>query len=230
MGWAQMVQGGINIGTALIQGRQQANELRTQAEIEGRNIELAKANRDIVNRQYSAREESMRRSARQALGAQRAAIAQSGTGFSGSNLDIMKQSTANAELDALNLRYAGQIEDASMQNDITMREWNKANLRRAAKNTMKMRWHNAGAALFGANQVSGTNANGGITQTSTPTLASGSYGQGSAFGFGNNVDNFSGSNYGLSSGFGSINKGMGFTPGSSGWSKSTFGSGFGGSY
>lgn len=228
MGWAQMVQGGINIGTELIKGRQQANELRTQAELEGRNIELAKQNREIVNRQYSAREEAMRRSARQALGAQRAAIAQSGTGFSGSNLDIMKQSTANAELDALNLRYAGQLEDASMQNDITMRQFNKDNLRRAAKNTMKMRWHNAGAALFGANTVNSNNANGGITQSSTPTLSGGSYGQGSAFGFGNNVDNFSGSNYGLSSGFGSINKGMGFNPGSSNWSKSTFGSGFGG--
>lgn len=228
MGWAQMVQGGINIGTELIKGRQQANELRTQAELEGRNIELAKQNREIVNRQYSAREEAMRRSARQVLGAQRAATAQSGTGFGGSNNDIMKKSTANAELDALNLRYAGQLEDASMQNDITMRQFNKDNLRRGAKNTMKMRWHNAGAALFGANTVSSNNANGGIAQTSTPTLSGGSYGQGSAYGFGNNVDTFSGSNYGLSSGFGSINKGMGFNPGSSNWSKSTFGSGMSG--
>lgn len=223
MGAMQIWQGVFNAVGQLIQGRQQANELRNQADVEQFNIDNAKQNLAITNRQTSAREEALRRSARQALGAQRAAIAQSGTGFGGSNAAIMQQSTANSELDALNLRYAGQLEAAGIQNEITMRQYNKTALRKSAKYAMRLRWHNAGAAIFGATTV---NQPGGTT---LPSTSSGAYGQGSLGNFGNNMDNFTGQSYNLSGGYGSINSSMGFSPGSSSWSQSNFGSGMGGS-
>lgn len=184
MGWAQMVQGIVNGVTQLIQGRQQANELRTQADIEQFNIDNQRLNAQRVATQTSAREEQIRREARIALGKQRAAIAQSGTGMGGSNSALMAQSTANAELDALNVRYAGELDRLGIENDILMRTFNKQLLRKGAKNAMRMRWHNAGAAMFGAGTVS---MQGG---SSMPAASAGGYGQGSMMSFGNNMSNF----------------------------------------
>lgn len=179
-----MVQGGFNAVTQLIQGRQEASRLRDQAALEQRSIDLANQNMEIAGRGGSAREEQLRRNIRQALGAQRAAIAQSGTGFGGSNAAIISQSTANAELDALNLRYAGQLERAGFQEEITMRTYNKAVLRKQAKTAMRMRWYNAAASFFGA---SGVSQQGG---SAMPTTNGGMYGQGAMSSFGNNLDNF----------------------------------------
>lgn len=188
----------------LVKGRQTANQLRDQAENEQYAADMAKANRDISARQYSAREEALRRSARQALGAQRAAIAESGTGFGGSNLAIQKQSTANAELDALNLRYQGALERVGFDAEISTRLYNKSALRKGASQAMRLRWFNAASAFFGGQGV-GTNVN------TAPTTAPGAYGQGSLGNFGNNTGGFtatgSSGGYtggGLSGGYGSI--------------------------
>lgn len=54
-------------------------------------------------------EESQRRSNRMLQGRQRAAIAASGGGYGGSNALLLDQSDANAELDALNIRYGGRL-------------------------------------------------------------------------------------------------------------------------
>lgn len=52
---------------------------------------------------------AQRRQARQVLGVQRAAIAQSGVGSGGSNRDVLERSETLAELDALNLAYEGTV-------------------------------------------------------------------------------------------------------------------------
>lgn len=196
MGWV----GAINAANELIKGRQQANELRDQAEGVQQKIDLAEKNREIQGQQYSAREEALRRNIRSSLGRQRAAIAESGTGFGGSNLQVAKQSEAAGELDALNLRYQGQLERIGLNVDIANLHQNKTNLRSAARAAMRLRWHNAAAAFWGA----------GTVNASQPTVSPGSYGQGSMGSFGNNVGNFtsgSGGGYtgsGLSGGYGSV--------------------------
>lgn len=188
---------------ALVQGRQEANDLRNQAQLQAREAEIGKENAAITARQYGAREEQIRRDARKALGAQRAAIAESGTGFGGSNAAIVKQSTTNAELDALNVRYSGALERAGILNNVAVNEYNVRSLRGAAKSAMRMRWFNAASAFFGGSSV-------GTKATTAPSTGSGAYGQGSLGQFGNNVGGFtSGSSggytgSGLSGGYGSI--------------------------
>jgi hypothetical protein len=59
--------------------------------------------------QSVAVEEAQRRQARQFLAMQSAAIGESGTGTGGSNRVLMQQSAIEAELEALNIRYAGQL-------------------------------------------------------------------------------------------------------------------------
>jgi hypothetical protein len=56
----------------------------------------------------SAAAEQQTREMRRNLGLQRAAIGESGFGYSGSLLDVSQQSAANADLDVLTLAYEGE--------------------------------------------------------------------------------------------------------------------------
>lgn len=69
----------------------------------------AEGNSRTAGDQAAAREIQVRRESAQTLGAQRAAIAESGTGLGGSNGLITAQDSALAELDALNTRYEGAL-------------------------------------------------------------------------------------------------------------------------
>jgi hypothetical protein len=83
------------------QGKSQSKLMRQQAR--------------VAEQQGLADEEAMRRQAREILGAQAAAMAQSGTGPGGSNELIARQSAALAELDALNIRYRGQMQAKALR-------------------------------------------------------------------------------------------------------------------
>ncbi len=74
-------------------------------------------NAAIEREQANQREEAKRRETRLLLGAQRAAFAQSGGGMGGSAADVMQQSAINAELDALTLRYEGEMRARGMESE-----------------------------------------------------------------------------------------------------------------
>lgn len=76
---------------------------------------LAQQGAEVELQQAGEREAAQRRQASQVLGAQRAALAQSGGGLGGSAADIMQQSSTNAELDALTTRYEGELRARGMQ-------------------------------------------------------------------------------------------------------------------
>lgn len=71
---------------------------------------ISKAQAKAIQGQTYLDEEAQRREAKMLLGAQAAAMAQSGTGIAGSNELVMRQSAALAELDALNIRYRGLMQ------------------------------------------------------------------------------------------------------------------------
>ena len=71
--------------------------------------QAARENAKAVGDQSAMREQAMRRESAQLLGAQRAAIAESGTGTGGSNGLIAAQDAALAELDAMTERYEGRL-------------------------------------------------------------------------------------------------------------------------
>jgi hypothetical protein len=147
---------------ALVQGRQERNAIDVQRDIEQFNIKTETQNAALVAQQTSAREEQQRRESRQLLGTQRAAIGQSGVGYGGSSADIIRQSTVSAELDSLNVRYAGDLERMGILNSIEMRKFNDANLKHAGKVAMRMRWVNAVGAFLGSNQMSRPNTGGAL--------------------------------------------------------------------
>ena len=140
-------------GSEMAKGRQARNAIDSQRDIEQFNIKVEKQNAMLVGQQASAREEQQRRESRQLLGTQRAAIGQSNVGFEGSSADIIRQSASSAELDALNVRYAGVLERSSILNSISMREYNDKLLKVQGKQAMRMRWLNALSGLVGGSST-----------------------------------------------------------------------------
>lgn len=88
----------------------QARAQDYQAQLDRRNEQIATNNAHAASDQANAREEAMRRRADAFMGEKMASIAQSGTGFDGSNLASIEQDRVNAELDALNIRYEGDTQ------------------------------------------------------------------------------------------------------------------------
>lgn len=137
---------------ALAQGAQDAGQARSEAAIAGYHASVAEQNARIAGQQTSAEEERVRRASRQAQGEQRAAIAQSGTGFGGSNADVMRQDAALAELDALNVQYAGDLERRGLLQEAEGHRYTQKSLKARAKSIMRTRWLSAigaGASAYG---------------------------------------------------------------------------------
>lgn len=96
------------------QAQQQANEF---------NAALARQRATEVKQNYGAREDQQRRFNRIEAGKRAAWAAQSGLGFGGSNADVDEQSEIFAELDALNIRYEGELDSRGLLNTSAQYEW-----------------------------------------------------------------------------------------------------------
>lgn len=160
MAWVAAV---VAFAGAMIQGREEANAMRDQAEVEKYHAAIAEQNARQTGQRASAEIERSRRASRQVLGEQRAAIAQTGTTVEfGSNVDIMRQSTTNAELDALNIQYAGEVERGNFLEQKKMREYQHRALRQAARQKMRTRWVSAiGGAASAYGGAGGSMGGGG---------------------------------------------------------------------
>lgn len=95
----------------------------------------------------NANEEAQRRESRQILGGQRAAIAESGAGFGGTYSGVMKESSALAELDALNIRYRGKTEARGLLNQSTLERYYGKSNKMNAKSAMTAGYLNAARSL-----------------------------------------------------------------------------------
>jgi hypothetical protein len=137
---------------ALVQGTQAAKEAQNDAKIAGYHASVADLNAKTAGQQASADEERTRRESRQFLGQQAAAVAQSGTGLGGSNADVMRQDAALAELDALNVQYAGDLERRGLLQEAEGHRYTQRSLKAKAKTLMRTRWLSAisaGASAYG---------------------------------------------------------------------------------
>lgn len=151
-----VIAGIVSAAAAFSQGTAEAAGYEMQAQAADYQARVADINAQASAQQYSAEEERVRREARQVMGAQRAAIAQSGVGFGGSSADIMRQSSIQAELDALNIRYAGSLERTGLLNEAGAQRFNAAQSRANAKMARRMRWVSAiGAGLGGYSSAGG---------------------------------------------------------------------------
>lgn len=104
---------------------QQAN-YKAQAQIADINAKNAKL-------QANAQEEQQRRESAQKLGSLRASLAENGVSLTeGTGADLYSQSDKNAEMDALNIRYGGQVKAYGLQYDAQVARMNASNAMTAA--------------------------------------------------------------------------------------------------
>lgn len=73
------------------------------------NATMAKANASAARYQAAEEEKRLRVASRKQIGAMRAAYGASGVAMTGSPLDVLEESAYTAELDALNIRHAGEL-------------------------------------------------------------------------------------------------------------------------
>jgi hypothetical protein len=77
-----------------------------------------------VSAEYTARENALRAQQAQALGRQRAALAESGIGIDSATANnLMEQDTRSAVLDDLTLRYEGQTRRTAFLNSATLNDY-----------------------------------------------------------------------------------------------------------
>ncbi len=107
---------------AIVAGNAQAAQYNAQAQAAAYNANIQRQQSSAVAQQTSAREDLQRRQARQIIGRQVAAGAESGVNITtGSASDLLRQSLYDAEMDALNIRYEGEINRVGLLNQAALK-------------------------------------------------------------------------------------------------------------
>ena len=133
---------------AMQQADAQAASYRAKAQQDEYNATVERNNAKVAADQANAKEEAQRRHFAALQGQAVAGIAQSGTGFDGSNLDLLKQNSINNELDALTIRYEGQNQVRGLEAQSQQSTYSAAVNRMNASNAQEAGIYNAGASLL----------------------------------------------------------------------------------
>lgn len=109
MGVMQIASMAFSVIGAISDANSKSQAYESQAEWNRYNAAIQRQNAGAALQQSASEQARQNRQARRVMGEQRAAVAQSGTGFGGSNADLLDQSATLAELDMLNIAYEGQM-------------------------------------------------------------------------------------------------------------------------
>lgn len=99
---------------AIQSSKMQSASYKSAAAAARYNTQASMQNATAAQQAASANEMALRRQNDQRMGAMRAQAAESGGGFTGTNLEVLDQSATNMELDALNTRYRGKAQAAGL--------------------------------------------------------------------------------------------------------------------
>ena len=133
---------------AIQQGKAAEAQAQAQANANRYNAQVKEMQAGVERQQANVREDQQRRRARQVLAQQQAAVAQSGTGFMGSNLDVIDQSSYMAELDALTMRYEGEMRAKGLLAEADQERYYAQAALAAGKNAKRASYFAAGTALL----------------------------------------------------------------------------------
>lgn len=154
------------------EGQAQEEAAKSQSQAAEYNATVSTQNAQIARNNSSIREELQRRKARSILAQQFAGTAQAGIDFSGTAADVFSQSETMAELDALNIRYEGDLQSRGLLAEAAGERYqseaalvNGKNARTAANISA------AGSLLQGASGYKYMTATPSATTASTPKLS-----------------------------------------------------------
>lgn len=133
---------------AISDANSRSDSYESQAAWNQYNATIDRQNADTALQQSASEQARQNRRARQVMGEQRAATAQSGTGFGGSNADLLDQSATLAELDMLNIAYEGQMRARGSEIQAQGEDYSAGVNRGNARNARRAGIFNAGRGLL----------------------------------------------------------------------------------
>lgn len=133
---------------AIEQGKAGYSSYMSQANAQEYNATVADNNARTVLEQTNAKEESQRRQFRALQGEAIAAAGSSGTTLEGSNADVIRQNAINNELDALTIRYEGQVQNRGLMAQAALDRYGAQASRSNAKAALKAGRINAAASIL----------------------------------------------------------------------------------
>lgn len=147
---------------------------KSQEQAARANEQIQKNNAQQVAWETSRQEDDFRRRARAQRGEQVASIAQSGIGFDGTGKDLLEQSDINSELDALTIRYEGNLRQKGLLQDASMSAY-EAGVARMNKGAARTAGYMgiAGAVASGASAYAGYQNKYASSYASQPVTSNG---------------------------------------------------------
>jgi hypothetical protein len=126
----------------------QADNARAQAQAAQANATIAQQNQHNTLLVADANEEAQRRRAAMQLGEQRNSLLSAGIGADGSAADVIGQSAGNSELDALNIRYQGQLQASNYADQSLMADAQAGAANQSADNDIQAGTIGAASSLL----------------------------------------------------------------------------------
>ena len=150
---AALAMSGAGTAMSVFSGIQQGKQAKAQAEYQAQmadyNAQVEKVNAEVKGREYAGAEEQARRERARILGKYRASQGQSGLlATSGSMADSYMQSARDSELDALNIRYEGEMVRRGLIQKADVMRTDAANYRAQGKAAMNNGYLNAASSLL----------------------------------------------------------------------------------
>lgn len=134
--------------STIASAKAQSNAAKGEQNVANYNAQVAKNNAEATRQQAGANELAQRREAAIQLGRERAGIVQSGQGLDGSAADTYEQSLANAEIDAMNIRYMGDLKGQGLDSESTLQKARGVQYGKNAKAIMTAGYLSAGASAL----------------------------------------------------------------------------------
>lgn len=159
---------------AISSGNSQSGAYQSQAAASRYNAQVSRDQAEQALGVSSSQQRQLRREARQLAGRQRAAAAQSGVGFGGSNADMLEKTETLSELDVLNVAYEGALRAHGYSTQAQLDEFNAVTYDRQAKGAKRAGYLGAASAIA----TGGYLASGGYKPVTTKTTVSGGLGSG----------------------------------------------------
>ncbi len=130
----------------IIKGKAEEEQANKVAEAHEFNASQKERTADLIRKQATEDERRLRVQARREFGGIRAAYGASGVTLEGSPVDVLEDSVATAELDALTIREQGERKYTTLREEASFERQTAAYTREAGK-------FSVGKALFGAGQA-----------------------------------------------------------------------------
>lgn len=128
----------------------QTASYKSQQQAANYNATVEKQNAMSAEAAASANELNQRRQNDQIMGAQRARVAESAGGFTGTNVGVLNQSGANLELSALNMRYQGAMQARGLLAQSNLDQYQASVAGMNAGSSMRAGYIGAAASALGS--------------------------------------------------------------------------------